>query len=31
MVAKNVEKLEARYPGGVFDPWYSENREEGDI
>ena len=31
VVAKNVEKLEARYPGGVFDPWYSENRQEGDL
>ena len=31
VVAKNVEKLEKRYPGGQFDPWYSENREEGDL
>ena len=31
VVAGNVAKLEARYPGGVVDPWYSENREEGDL
>ena len=31
VLAKNVEKLEKRYPGGQFDPWYSENREEGDL
>ena len=31
VVAKNVSKLEKRYPGGQFDPWYSENREEGDL
>ena len=31
VVSKNVEKLEARYPGGQFDPWYSENRQEGDL
>ena len=31
VVAKNVEKLEARYPGGKFDAWYSENRQEGDL
>jgi len=27
----NVDKLEKRYPGGVFDPFYSENRQEGDL
>ena len=27
----NVEKLKARYPGGEFDPYYSENRVEGDL
>ena len=31
IVEMNVEKLKARYPGGEFDPWYSENREEGDL
>ena len=31
VIAKNVKKLEKRYPGGQFDPWYSENREDGDI
>ena len=27
----NVEKLVARYPGGAFDIYYSENRKEGDL
>jgi NTP pyrophosphatase (non-canonical NTP hydrolase) len=31
IVGMNVEKLKARYPGGEFDPYYSENRQEGDI
>ena len=31
IIAMNVEKLEARYPGGEFDPFYSENRQEGDL
>lgn len=31
VIAENVKKLEARYPGGNFDPYYSENRKEGDI
>lgn len=31
VIAENVEKLEGRYPGGKFDPWYSENRQNGDI
>ena len=31
IVGMNVEKLKARYPGGEFDPFYSENREEGDL
>ena len=31
IVNMNVQKLEKRYPGGEFDPWYSENREEGDL
>ena len=30
VVALNVEKLKKRYPGGQFDVYYSENREEGD-
>ena len=31
VVAENVEKLKARYPGGNFDVFYSENRKEGDL
>ena len=31
VVAENVRKLEARYPGGQFDVWHSENRKEGDL
>lgn len=31
VIAENVTKLEARYPGGHFDPWYSENRKENDL
>ena len=31
VIAENVKKLEKRYPGGSFDPYYSENRQEGDI
>ena len=31
VVARNVTKLEKRYPGGQFDGYYSENREEGDL
>jgi len=31
VVAENVKKLEARYPGGKFDVHYSENRKEGDL
>jgi hypothetical protein len=31
VIAENVKKLEARYPGGSFDASYSENRKEGDI
>jgi len=27
----NVDKLKSRYPGGEFDPHYSENRQEGDV
>ena len=29
--ATNVKKLEKRYPGGSFDVFYSENRQEGDL
>ena len=31
VIAENVRKLEARYPGGNFDPHYSENRKSGDL
>ena len=31
IIEMNVEKLEARYPGGEFDVHYSENRQEGDV
>ena len=31
VISMNVEKLEKRYPGGTFDPYYSENRQEGDL
>ena len=31
VLARNVKKLEKRYPGGQFDIYYSENREEGDL
>ena len=31
IVAMNVEKLQNRYPVGEFDPFYSENRQEGDL
>jgi hypothetical protein len=31
VVAENVRKLEARYPGGAFNAWYSENRLDGDL
>ena len=31
VVAENVKKLEARYPGGHFDVYHSENRKEGDL
>jgi hypothetical protein len=31
VIAENVKKLEARYPGGHFDAYYSENRKEGDL
>ena len=31
IVGMNVDKLKARYPGGEFEAWYSENRQEGDL
>ena len=31
VIKMNIEKLEARYPGGKFDVHYSENRKEGDL
>lgn len=31
VIAENVRKLEARYPGGQFDVWFSENRKAGDL
>ena len=31
VIATNVRKLEKRYPGGSFDVYYSENRQEGDL
>lgn len=31
VLAENVGKLEARYPGGKFDAHYSENRKAGDL
>ncbi len=31
VLAENVKKLEARYPGGKFNVFYSENRKEGDL
>ena len=31
VIAENVRKLESRYPGGHFDPFYSENRKENDL
>ena len=31
VIAENVNKLKKRYPGGEFDPYYSENRQEGDL
>ena len=31
VIGENVNKLKARYPGGEFDVFYSENRKEGDL
>lgn len=31
VIAENVNKLQSRYPGGSFDVYYSENRQQGDL
>ena len=31
IIEMNVDKLKARYPGGEFDVYHSENRREGDL
>ena len=31
VIAENVRKLEARYPGGQFNAYHSENRKQGDL
>ena len=31
VIEENVNKLKARYPGGEFDVYHSENRQQGDI
>ena len=31
VIAENVNKLKARYPGGEFDAYNSENREDDDL
>ena len=31
ILERNVEKLKARYPGGEFNVYQSENRREGDL
>ena len=31
VIATNVKKLEKRYPGGSFDVFYSENRQERSL
>jgi hypothetical protein len=31
VIAENVSKLEARYPGGSFDAHHSEKRKAGDL
>lgn len=31
VIAENVNKLKNRYPGGEFDPYYSEHRQPGDL
>ena len=27
----NIDKLSKRYPNGMFQEYYSENRKEGDL
>ena len=31
VIVENVNKLESRYPGGVFNVYYSENRKDNDL
>lgn len=31
VIAENVNKLKARYPGGEFDVHHSEHRQQGDL
>lgn len=31
VIALNVKKLEARYPGGAFSAFSADNRKEGDV
>jgi len=31
VIEENVNKLMSRYPGGQFDVYHSENRQQGDI
>ena len=31
VIAENVNKLKARYPGGEFNVYHSENRQAGDL
>ena len=31
VIERNIKKLESRYPGGQFDIYYSENRQEGEL
>lgn len=31
VIIENVNKLKARYPGGQFDVYFSENRKAGDL
>jgi|TARA_B100001094_G_scaffold178442_1_gene172492 NTP pyrophosphatase (non-canonical NTP hydrolase) len=31
VIEENIDKLKSRYPGGEFNPYYSENRKENDL
>ena len=31
VIAENVTKLKSRYPGGEFNVYHSENRQQGDL